>query len=70
MISERAEFDERYYSGLKQFSTPSGPLLLEPSTPATATSHSPSFVNFGIPPDEEQIVPAAHPGGGGEPIAG
>ncbi|KAJ3489721.1 hypothetical protein NLI96_g1948 [Meripilus lineatus] len=69
VISERAEFDERYYPGLKQFSTPSSLLLLEPSTPATATSHSPSFVDFGIPPDEEQVVPAAHPGGE-EPIAG
>ncbi|KAJ3474116.1 hypothetical protein NLI96_g12644 [Meripilus lineatus] len=69
VISERAEFYERYYPGLKQFSTPSGPLLLESTTPSTATSHSPLFVDFGIPPDEEQVVPAAHPGGE-EPIAG
>ena len=73
IISERAEFDERYFPGLKRSST-SLPLPLPSSLsllpPATST-HPPTFIDPGpvLVEDDDQVTPAAHPGGE-EPIAG
>ena len=71
VISERAEFDERYYPGLKRSGsnpTPSPPIPSFSLIPPASIPHLPTFIDYMPAPEEDQVIPATHPGGGG-PVA-
>ena len=64
VISERADFDERYYSGLKRAHSSSPPLLLSlmPSSLSISHQRSSGFIDHSAVSEDDQVTPAAHPG--------
>ena len=65
VISERADFDERYYPDLKGAHSSSPPLSLSLTPSFLSTSRQPSsgFINHSAVSEDDQVTSAAHPGG-------
>ena len=65
VISERADFNERYYPGLKEAHSSSPPSSLSLIPSSLLTSHQPSsvFIDHSAVSEDDQVTPAAHPGG-------
>ena len=65
VISERADFDERYYSGLKGAHSSLPPLSLSLPLSSSSISHqlSSGFIDHSAVSEDDQVTPAAHPGG-------
>ena len=64
VISERADFDERYYSGLKRAHSSSPPLLLSlmPSSLSISHQRSSGFIDHSAVSEDDQVTPATYPG--------
>ena len=65
VISERADFDERYYSGLKgaYSSLPPPSLSLTPSSSSILHQLSSGFIDHSAIYEKNQVTPATHPEG-------